>query len=127
MKSLFLIGGPLIAIFGLSLYSNLLTYGDQSPGMIHLAGVAPGGTFAIVQEDKYLCDEGGNNCTLVDSTTEFTEVSGLEIEEQPIEYRDGVSKEYNKTKQPGISKYANIHFKRSSGFDWKSFKFEFEE
>ena len=80
MKSLFLIGGPLIAILGFSLYSNLLTYGDQSPGMIHLGGAASGGTFAIVQEDKYLCDESGNNCTLVDSTTEFTEVSGLEIE-----------------------------------------------
>lgn len=42
----------------------------------------------------------------------FTEVSGLTIEVQPIEYREGVSPEYHTTKMPGIPKYSNITLKR---------------
>ena len=125
MRSLLFIGGPLIVCLGFALHSDLLTYGDQNPGMVHVAGVPLGGMFAV-QKDTYVCDEDGNNCTLVDSTTEFSEVSGLELEEQPIEYREGSEKTYNKTKQPGLSKYTNIYFKRSTGFDWKNLKFTFE-
>jgi hypothetical protein len=123
MKSLLFIGGPLIAFLGFSLYSDLLTYGDQSPGMVHMAGVPLGGTF-ILQKDTYVCE--GDSCTLVDSKTEFSEVSGLELEEQAIEYREGSGEGYNKTKQPGVSKYTNIHLKRPTGFDTKSWKFVFE-
>ncbi len=42
----------------------------------------------------------------------FSEASGLTIEKQVIEYRDGASKEYGPIKMPGIPKYANIVLKR---------------
>ncbi len=45
------------------------------------------------------------------STSEFSEVSGLNIEHQVIEYRHGLSKE-NTMKMPGIPKYGNITLKR---------------
>ena len=38
----------------------------------------------------------------------FTEVSGLAVETDVIEYRDGLSPEYVKTKMPGMQKYGNI-------------------
>ena len=44
----------------------------------------------------------------------FTEVSGLEVETEVIEYRDGASPEYNKLKMPGMQKYANITLKRGT-------------
>lgn len=42
----------------------------------------------------------------------FSEVSGLNIESQVIEYRDGASPEYSSRKMPGLRKYANITLKR---------------
>jgi len=54
----------------------------------------------------------------------FTEVSGLEVETEMIEYRDGASPEYNKQRIPGLRKYANITLKRgmfandNEFFDW---------
>ena len=42
----------------------------------------------------------------------FTEIAGLDIEIQPIEYREGASPEYHVQKMPGIPKYANIVMKR---------------
>ncbi|MCG9910676.1 MAG: phage tail protein [Flavobacteriales bacterium] len=42
----------------------------------------------------------------------FTEVTGLNIETEIIEYRDGSSPEYSKTKMPGLRKYGNITLKR---------------
>ncbi|MDO6818893.1 phage tail protein [Zobellia sp. 1_MG-2023] len=44
----------------------------------------------------------------------FTEVSGLDFETEVIEYREGSSKKYNKTKQPGLTKYSNITMKRGT-------------
>jgi phage tail-like protein len=44
----------------------------------------------------------------------FTEVSGLDVETEVIEYRHGASKEYSKTKQPGMTKYSNITLKRGT-------------
>lgn len=44
----------------------------------------------------------------------FTEVSGLDFETTPIEYRHGASKEYNKTKQPGLTKYTDVTLKRGT-------------
>lgn len=44
----------------------------------------------------------------------FTEVSGLDVEREVIEYRDGASKEYSKLKMPGLTKYSNITLKRGS-------------
>jgi phage tail-like protein len=42
----------------------------------------------------------------------FTEVTGLNIENEMIEYRDGASPEYHKVKMPGLQKYGNITLKR---------------
>lgn len=44
----------------------------------------------------------------------FTECSGLDFETEVIEYREGSSKKYNKTKQPGLTKFANITLKRGT-------------
>ena len=48
---------------------------------------------------------GGNNLG-------FSEVSGLNIETQVIEYREGTYPEYSAVKMPGIPKYGNITLKR---------------
>ncbi len=42
----------------------------------------------------------------------FTEVSGLTVEVQSIDYRDGSSPEYQVTKMPGIPQYSTITLKR---------------
>ncbi|WP_026950725.1 phage tail protein [Algoriphagus mannitolivorans] len=42
----------------------------------------------------------------------FTEVSGLTIELQTIDYREGSSLEYHVSKMPGIPQYSNITLKR---------------
>ena len=44
----------------------------------------------------------------------FTEVTGLNIENELIEYREGNSPEYSKIKMPGMRKYGNITLKRGS-------------
>ncbi|MDH3974155.1 MAG: phage tail protein [Deltaproteobacteria bacterium] len=56
----------------------------------------------------YQVDWGGSKGTEVG----FSEVSGLTIEHQVIEYRDGASKEYSAVKMPGIPKYSNVTMKR---------------
>ncbi|MBD3421969.1 MAG: phage tail protein [Chitinivibrionales bacterium] len=53
-------------------------------------------------------DWGGSKGTEVG----FSEVSGLTIERQVVEYRDGASKEYGPVKMPGIPKFGNITLKR---------------
>lgn len=44
----------------------------------------------------------------------FTEASGLDFETEVIEYREGSSRKYNKTKQPGLTKFSNITLKRGT-------------
>lgn len=44
----------------------------------------------------------------------FTEVTGLNLETEVIEYRDGSSPEYNKIKMPGMRKFGNITMKRGT-------------
>jgi len=44
----------------------------------------------------------------------FTEVSGLDVETEVIEYREGSSPEYSKIKMPGMQKYSNITLKRGT-------------
>lgn len=44
----------------------------------------------------------------------FTEVTGLNLETEVIEYRDGSSPEYNKIKMPGLRKFGNITMKRGT-------------
>ncbi len=62
-------------------------------------------------------DWGGTNIA-------FSEVSGLNVEVQPIEYRDGLSPEFSVTKMPGLRKYGNITLKRgvfagdNEYYDW---------
>ena len=65
----------------------------------------------------YSVDWGG-------SQLEFSEVTGLNIEGQVIEYRAGLSPEYPTAKMPGLQKYSNITLKRgvlaegNKYFDW---------
>lgn len=44
----------------------------------------------------------------------FTEVSGLDVQIDPIEYREGASPEYAKIKMPGMHKFSNITLKRGT-------------
>lgn len=44
----------------------------------------------------------------------FTEVTGLTVENEVIEYREGSSPEYNKVKMPGLHKFSNITLKRGT-------------
>lgn len=54
----------------------------------------------------------------------FSEVSGLNSESQVIEYRDGLSPEFNMIKMPGLKKFSNVTLKRgivpadNDFFDW---------
>ncbi|WAC71481.1 phage tail protein [Roseateles sp. SL47] len=42
----------------------------------------------------------------------FQEVSGLDIEAQPIEYRAGNSKEFSVLKMPGLKKFSDVTMKK---------------
>lgn len=42
----------------------------------------------------------------------FTEVTGLDVETEVIEYRQGASPEFSKIKIPGMDKFSNITLKR---------------
>jgi phage tail-like protein len=44
----------------------------------------------------------------------FTEVTGLDVQVEAIEYREGSSPEYSKIKMPGMQKFSNITLKRGS-------------
>jgi phage tail-like protein len=44
----------------------------------------------------------------------FTEVSGLDVETEVVEYREGSSPEYSKIKMPGMQKFSNLTLKRGS-------------
>ena len=44
----------------------------------------------------------------------FTEVSGLSVETEVIEYREGSNPEYSKVKMPGMQKFGNITLKRGT-------------
>ena len=54
----------------------------------------------------------------------FTEVTGLDVETDVIEYRHGASPEYFKIRMPGMQKYSNVTLKRGTFtgdnefFDW---------
>lgn len=59
-----------------------------------------------------------------DSEIAFQEVSGLDIETEPLEYRHGNSKVFSKIKMPGMIKSGNITMKKgvfvkdNAIFDW---------
>jgi phage tail-like protein len=44
----------------------------------------------------------------------FTEVTGLTVETEVIEYREGSNREYSKLKMPGMQKFGNITLKRGT-------------
>jgi phage tail-like protein len=44
----------------------------------------------------------------------FTEVSGLSVETEVIEYREGANPEYHKQKMPGMQKFGNITLKHGT-------------
>lgn len=46
------------------------------------------------------------------SRTSFTEVTGLSVQYDVVEYRDGASPEASTIKMPGLAKYGNITLKR---------------
>ncbi len=45
-------------------------------------------------------------------STGFTEISGLAIESEVIEYREGASPQFSTVKMPGIGKFSNVILKR---------------
>jgi phage tail-like protein len=47
-----------------------------------------------------------------DTTIAFSEVTGLDVETEIIEYRHGNSNVYSKIKRPGLQKFSNITMKR---------------
>jgi phage tail-like protein len=47
-----------------------------------------------------------------DATMSFQEVSGLDVEAQPIEYRHGDSPVFSTIKMPGLKKYGNVTMKK---------------
>jgi phage tail-like protein len=61
-----------------------------------------------------------------DSTTSFQEVSGLDIEAQPIEYRHGDSPEFSTIKMPGLKKSGNVTLKKGVFVDDNNFWTWFE-
>jgi len=60
------------------------------------------------------------------NTMGFQEVSGLDIETEPLEYRAGDSKVFSKVKMPGMIKTSNVTMKKgifvsdNALFDWFS-------
>jgi phage tail-like protein len=44
----------------------------------------------------------------------FTEVTGLEVTTEKIEYRDGASKEFTKLRMPGMQTYGDLTLKRGT-------------
>lgn len=44
----------------------------------------------------------------------FQEVSGLEAETQPIDYRDGNNKNFSLIRMPGLKKYSDVTLKKGS-------------
>lgn len=54
----------------------------------------------------------------------FQEVSGLDMEAQPIEYRAGSSKQFSPLKMPGLKKFSDVTMKKgvfkgdNQLFDW---------
>lgn len=58
------------------------------------------------------------------AVVQFQEVSGLDAEAQPIEYRHGDSPQFSVVKMPGVKKYSNVTMKKGfftsdAGFwDW---------
>lgn len=52
--------------------------------------------------------------TFGDKSFGFTEVTGLDMQVEPIEYRDGSSPQFTKIKMPGMQKFSNITLKRGT-------------
>lgn len=57
----------------------------------------------------------------------FTEVTGLDFETEVIEYREGNLPTYNKTKQPGLTKYTDVTLKRGIILDDMEFFQQWEK
>ena len=51
----------------------------------------------------------------------FSEVTGLDIQIEAIEYREGSSPDFSKIKMPGMQKFSNITLKRGTFTDDKDF------
>lgn len=55
------------------------------------------------------------------NTLGFAEASGLTVEAQMIEYRDGMMKEFSTIKMPGLRKYSDITLKKGIMVDDNGF------
>lgn len=108
MKLALIIGGPLILAIAFAVWSGILVFG-KIDGLEHRAGTEPGGTFETEEQS------GG-----------FSDMSGLEIEQEPIEYREG-SEPTHVRKLNGLTKYANVTLRWPTGFDTGNWKFIFDE
>ena len=86
MNTTLLVGGPLVLVLITTflIWSGVITFGEVPDPM---------------QEN---------------AQTSFSESAGLDlsVEDQSIEYRNGLEKE-TRTRQPGLTKYANIHINTS--------------
>jgi phage tail-like protein len=67
------------------------------------------------------------NVKIGDTEILFQEVSGLNAENQVIEYRAGNSKVFSTVKMPGIKKYGNVTFKKGTFKDDKALWTMFDE
>jgi len=65
-------------------------------------------------EEKYPLVKFHFKVTWDDKELAFTEVSGLDVETEVVEYREGSSPEYSKIKMPGMQKFSNITMKRGT-------------
>lgn len=112
MKTALIIGGPLVlSLIAFSIWSGIVSFGEVD-GLEHKAGAEPGGTFVLSIEPST-------------GITEIEEI-GLEIEREPIEYREG-DELTTVRKLNGLTKYTNITVRWPSGFDKEQWKFIFED
>lgn len=114
MKTALLVGGPLGLALTLTflIWSGIITFGEID-GIEHQAGVGPRGTFNL-DASQGSSDESG----------EFSETAGLELKDEPIEYRQG-NEVTTVVKQPGLSKYTNITLRWPTGIDTDNWHFIF--
>lgn len=73
--------------------------------LIYLFIIKPWSMSQLLNRYHFRVDWGGNNVG-------FTEVSGLDIEVEAVNYSNGASPEDNARKVPGLRKFSNVTLKR---------------
>lgn len=139
MKHALIIGGPIILTLGGLIWADIISFGEESKEDFTYTGdltdtiyyngkYLPLDQLAVNPEEncgsEHYHAKNHTGVTATDGSevpdpgpdcgygkVSAFDVVGLELELDSIEYRDGASTEYNKTKQPGLTKYANITLK----------------